>query len=94
MSEVYKPHRPTGKRLLNQIGSRYALSNQVILFFLLPAYGTGLIFESLRLETNLLERFLVSTAGYLAVVAVLILARRMLVGKPVKSRPVFVLGAS
>jgi signal transduction histidine kinase len=93
MSEVYKPHRPTGRRLLNQIGSRYALSNQVMLFFLLPAYGTGLIFESLRLDTNLLERFLVSTAGYLAVVVVLILARRLLLGKPVKSRPVFVLGA-
>ena len=93
MSEVYKPHRPTGKRLLNQIGSRYALSNQVMLFFLLPAYGTGLIFESLRLETNLIERFGVATAGYLATIAVLFLARRSLVGKEVKSRPLFVLGA-
>ena len=93
MSDVYKPHRPTAKRLLNQIGSRYALSNQVMLFFLLPAYGTGLIFESLRLETNLIERFLVSTAGYLATIAVLFLARRSLVGKEIKSRPFFVLGA-
>lgn len=92
MTEVYKPHRPTGKRLLNQIGSRYALSNQVMLFFLLPAYGTGLIFESLRLETNLLERFGVASAGYLATIAVLFLARRYLVGKEVKSRPLFVLG--
>jgi signal transduction histidine kinase len=92
MSEVYKPHRPTGKRLLNQIGSRYALSNQVMLFFLLPAYGTGLIFESLRLESNLLERFVVATAGYLATVAVLFLARRSLIGKEEKSRPFFVLG--
>ena len=40
MSDAYKPHRPTAKRLLNQIGSRYALSNQVMFFFLLPAYGT------------------------------------------------------
>jgi len=92
MSDAYKPHRPTGKRLLNQIGSRYALSNQVLLFFLLPAYGTGLIFESLRRETNLLERFGVATAGYLATISVLLLARRLLKGKEVKSRPVFVLG--
>ena len=93
MSDAYKPHRPTGKRLLNQIGSRYALSNQVMLFFLLPAYGTGLIFESLRLETNLLERFLVATAGYLAAIAVLLVARRLLAGKELKSRPFFVLSA-
>ena len=92
MSDAYKPHRPTGKRLLNQIGSRYALSNQVMLFFLLPAYGTGLIFESLRLETNLVERFGVATAGYLATIAVLFLARRSLRDKEVKSRPFFVLG--
>ena len=92
MSDAYKPHRPTGKRLLNQIGSRYALSNQVLLFLLLPAYGTGLIFESLRRETNLLERFGVATAGYLATIAVLLLARRLLKGKEDKSRPVFVLG--
>ena len=93
MSQAYKPHRPTAKRLLTQIGSRYALSNQVMLFFLIPAYGTGLIFESLRLETNLLERFLVATAGYLTTVAVLLAARSLLVGKEVKSRPAFVLGA-
>jgi signal transduction histidine kinase len=92
MSDAYKPHRPTGKRLLTQIGSRYALSNQVLLFFLLPAYGTGLIFESLRRETNLLERFGVATAGYLATIAVLLLARRLLKGKEDKNRPVFVLG--
>ena len=93
MSDAYKPHRPTAKRLLTQIGSRYALSNQVLLFFLLPAYGTGLIFESLRLETNLLERFLVATIGYLAAVAVLLVARRLLAGKEPKSRPFFVLSA-
>jgi signal transduction histidine kinase len=92
MSDEYKPHRPTGKRLLNQIGSRYALSNQVLLFFLLPAYGTGLIFESLRLETNLLERFSVATAGYLATISVLLIARISLKQKPDKSRPFFVLG--
>jgi len=91
MNDANKPHRPTGRRLLNQIGSRYALSNQVMLFFLLPAYGTGLIFESLRLETNLFERFAVATAGYLTTIAVLLLARNSLKGKEVKSRPVFVL---
>jgi signal transduction histidine kinase len=93
MSDVYKPHRPTAKRLLNQIGSRYALSNQVLLFFLLPAYGTGLIFESLRLETNFLERLIVSTGGYLATIAVLLIARRLLIGRQEKSRPVYVLAA-
>jgi signal transduction histidine kinase len=91
MSDSYKPHRPTGKRLLNQIGSRYALSNQVMLFFLVPAYGTGLIFESLRLDTNFVERFVVSTSGYLATIAVLLLARRLLDGRVQKSRPGFVL---
>jgi len=92
MSDAYKPHRPTAKRLLNQIGSRYALSNQVLILFLLPAYGTGLIFESLRRETNFLERFGVATAGYLATISVLLLARRFLKGKEAKSRPSFVLG--
>jgi len=91
MNDAYKPHRPTAKRLLNQIGSRYALSNQVMLLFLIPAYGTGLIFESLRRETNFLELFAVATAGYLATIAVLLLARRLLNGKEDKSRPFFVL---
>ena len=91
MNDAYKPHRPTAKRLLNQIGSRYALSNQVMLLFLIPAYGTGLIFESLRRETNFLELFGVATAGYLATIAVLLLARRLLNGKDDKSRPFFVL---
>lgn len=91
MSDSYKAHRPTGRRLLNQIGSRYALSNQVLVFFLVPAYGTGLIFESLRLETTFIERLVVSTSGYLATIAVLVIARRLLVGKPEKSRPGFVL---
>jgi len=93
MSDAYKPHRPTAKRLLNQFGSRYAISNQVMLFFLFPAYGTGLIFESLRFETNLLERFLVATAGYVTAVAVLLVARKLYVRKESKSRPVFVLSA-
>jgi signal transduction histidine kinase len=64
-----------------------------MLFFLLPAYGTGLIFESLRLETNFLERLIVSTSGYLATIAVLLIARRLLVGRQEKSRPVYVLAA-
>jgi len=93
MSDTYKPHRPTAKRLLNQIGSRYALSNQVLVFFLLPAYGTGLIFESIRLETNFIERFVVATAGYLATITVLILARTLIANREVKSRPGYVLGA-
>ena len=91
MSDSYKPHRPTAKRLLNQIGSRYALSNQVLLFFLIPAYGTGFIFESLRLDTNFFERFAVATAGYLATILTLIAARTIWPGKPNISRPGFVL---
>jgi len=91
MSDSYKPHRPTAKRLLNQIGSHYALSNQVLLFFLIPAYGSGFVFESLRLETNLFERFAVATAGYLATILTLIVARTVWPGTPGKSRPGFVL---
>ena len=91
MSDSYKPHRPTAKRLLNQIGSRYALSNQVLLFFLIPAYGTGFVFETLRLDTTFLERFLVATAGYLATISVLIAARTIWPGEKNKSRPGFVL---
>jgi signal transduction histidine kinase len=91
MSDSYKPHRPTAKRLLNQIGSRYALSNQVLLFFLLPAYGTGLVFESLRLDTNFLERLVVATAGYVATILTLIVARTLWPIEPNKSRPAFVL---
>ncbi|MFY9305164.1 MAG: hypothetical protein WAO31_06705, partial [Rhodoluna sp.] len=91
MSVSYKPHRPTAKRLLNQIGSRYALSNMVLLFFLLPAYGTGLIFEGIRLETTFLERFAVATAGYLATILILIAARTTWPGESDKSRPGFVL---
>jgi signal transduction histidine kinase len=91
MSDSYKPHRPTAKRLLNQIGSRYALSNQVLLFFIIPAYGTGLVFESLRLDTNFFERFAVASAGYLATILTLIVARTIWPGEPGKSRPGFVL---
>ena len=91
MSDSYKPHRPTAKRLLNQIGSRYALSNQVLLFFLIPAYGSGFVFESLRLDTTFLERFLVATAGYLATILTLIVARTVWPGETNKSRPGFVL---
>jgi signal transduction histidine kinase len=91
MSDAYKPHRPTAKRLLTQIGSRYALSNQVILLFLIPAYGTGLIFESLRRDTNFLERFGVATAGYLSTIAVLLLARTFFDIKKERNRPLFIL---
>jgi signal transduction histidine kinase len=92
MSDSYKPHRPTAKRLLNQIGSHYALSNQVLLFFLIPAYGSGFVFESLRLDTTFLERFVVSSAGYLATILTLVIARTVWPGKPGKTRPGFVLG--
>lgn len=75
MIETYKPHRPTAKRLLNQIGTSYAVSNQVLLLYLIPAFGAGLIFESLRLDSNFLERLLASTAGYSATIIPIVLAR-------------------
>ncbi|CAB4632100.1 unannotated protein [freshwater metagenome] len=90
MSESYKPHRPSLKRLLNQVGSRYALSNQLLLLFLIPAFGTGLVFDSLRLETTFLERFLVATVGYLVTISPLIVARIVLTGKLEKSRPLLI----
>ena len=92
MSDSYKPHRPTAKRLLNQIGSRYALSNQVLVFFLVPAYGTAFVFESLRLDTTFLERLLVATAGYIATVIPLVIARYLIFRQSDRSRPFLVLG--
>ena len=92
MTDSYKPHRPTAKRLLNQIGSRYALSNQVLAFFLVPAYGTAFVFESLRLDTTFLERLLVATAGYIATVIPLVIARYLIFRKSDRSRPFLVLG--
>ena len=92
MTDSYKPHRPTAKRLLNQIGSRYALSNQVLAFFLVPAYGTAFVFESLRLDTTFLERLLVATAGYIATVIPLVIARYLIFRQSDRSRPFLVLG--
>jgi signal transduction histidine kinase len=92
MTDSYKPHRPTAKRLLNQIGSRYALSNQVLVFFLVPAYGTAFVFEYLRLDTTFLERLLVATAGYIASVIPLVIARYLIFRKSDRSRPFLVLG--
>jgi signal transduction histidine kinase len=90
MSDSYKPHRPTAKRLLNQIGSKYAFSNQVLILFLIPAFGSSFVFEFVRQERIFLERLLLATVGYLAVVIPLLAARFSLVGKPDKSRPFFV----
>ncbi len=91
MSEIYKPHRPTAKRLFQQVGSRYALSNQVLLLFLIPAYGVGIIFEQTRSDSTFGYRFLSATVGYLATITPLLIARIFLPNKPRKSRPALIM---
>ena len=87
MIESYKAHRPTAKRLFQQVGSRYALSNWVLLLFLVPAYGVGLIFDQTRSESTFEYRFLSSTVGYIATIVPLLIARIFLPNKPRRSRP-------
>lgn len=87
MKEATKPHRPNAKRLLNQIGSRYALSNMSLLLFLIPAFGSVLIFDVIRMPGNLGVRFLTATVGYMATVIPLLIARRWYPDKPRESKP-------
>ncbi|MFM7014276.1 MAG: hypothetical protein ACKOXT_04750, partial [Actinomycetota bacterium] len=84
-------HIPTAKRLLNQIGSRYALSNATLIAFAVPAFATTLIFESTKLEQPLSLRMFFSLIGYLATIAVLLFARIYLPDKPRPSRPGLIL---
>jgi len=91
VTESYKPHRPTAKRLFQQVGSRYALSNQVLLLFLIPAYGVGLVFDVTRIESTFEYRLLSSTIGYLATITPLLIARIFLPNKPRKSRPALIM---
>jgi len=91
VTEEYKPHRPTAKRLFQQVGSRYALSNQVLLLFLVPAYGVGLIFDVTRIDSTFEYRFLSATVGYLATITPLLIARIFLPNKPRRSRPVLIM---
>ena len=92
MTETYKPHRPTAKRLFQQVGSRYALSNPVLLLFLVPALGVGLIFDQTRTETSFEYRVLSTTVGYLATITPLLIARIFLPNKPRPSRPALIMG--
>jgi signal transduction histidine kinase len=85
--ESYKPHRPTAKRLFQQVGSRYALSNPVLLLFIVPAYGVGLIFDQTRSDSTFEYRLLSATIGYFAVIIPLLIARIFLPNKPRPSRP-------
>ena len=87
MIESYKPHRPTAKRLFQQVGSRYALSNPVLLLFIVPAYGVGLIFDQTRSDSTFEYRLLSATIGYFAVIIPLLIARIFLPNKPRPSRP-------
>ena len=87
MTEEYKPHRPTAKRLFQQVGSRYALSNPVLLLFIVPAYGVGLIFDQTRSDSTFGYRLLSATIGYIATIVPLLIARIFLPNKPRPSRP-------
>ena len=91
MTEEYKPHRPTAKRLFQQVGSRYALSNRTLLLFLIPAFGVGLIFDQTRSDSTFEYRLISSTAGYFATIVPLLIARIFLPNKPRKSRPVLIM---
>ena len=87
MTDSYKPHRPTAKRLFQQVGSRYALSNPVLLLFLVPAFGVGLIFDQTRSDATFEYRLLSATIGYIATIIPLLIARIFLPNKPRPSRP-------
>jgi signal transduction histidine kinase len=91
VTESYKPHRPTAKRLFQQVGSRYALSNPVLLLFLIPAFGVGLIFDQTRSEATLEYRLLSATVGYIATIIPLLIARIFLPNKPRKSKPLLIM---
>jgi signal transduction histidine kinase len=87
VTEEYKPHRPTAKRLFQQVGSRYALSNPVLLLFLIPAFGVGLIFDQTRSDSTFEYRLISATIGYIATIVPLLIARIFLPNKPRPSRP-------
>ena len=87
MTDSYKPHRPTAKRLFQQVGSRYALSNPVLLLFLIPAFGVGLIFDQTRSDATFEYRLLSATIGYVATIIPLLIARIFLPNEPRPSRP-------
>ncbi len=87
MTEEYKPHRPTAKRLFQQVGSRYALSNPVLLLFLIPAFGVGIIFDQTRSDSTFEYRLISATIGYIATIIPLLIARIFLPNKPRPSRP-------
>ena len=87
MTEAYKPHRPTAKRLFQQVGSRYALSNPVLLLFLIPAFGVGIIFDQTRSDATFEYRLISATIGYIATIIPLLIARIFLPNTPRPSRP-------
>jgi len=87
----YKPHRPTAKRLFQQVGSRYALSNQALILFLVPAFGVGLIFDQTRSDSSIEYRLISTTIGYLATIIPLLIARLFLRNKPRRSRPTLIM---
>jgi signal transduction histidine kinase len=87
VTEGYKPHRPTAKRLFQQVGSRYALSNPVLLLFLIPAFGVGIIFDQTRFDSTFEYRLISATIGYIATIIPLLIARIFLPNTPRPSRP-------
>lgn len=78
------------KLLIEQIGSRYALSNQALLLVAAPLAMAGLLFEPGRVDQPPFLHLVFTAAGYLAVVFTLLIARRFLPDEPRPSKPLAV----
>jgi signal transduction histidine kinase len=59
----------------------------VLLLFLIPAFGVGLIFDQTRSDATFEYRLLSATIGYVATIIPLLIARIFLPNKPRPSRP-------
>jgi signal transduction histidine kinase len=63
----------------------------VLLLFLIPAYGIGLIFDQTRSDATFEYRLMSATIGYVATIIPLLIARIFLPNKPRKSRPALIM---
>jgi signal transduction histidine kinase len=63
----------------------------VLLLFLFPAFGVGLIFDQTRSDATFEYRLLSATVGYIATIIPLLIARIFLPNKPRKSRPALIM---
>lgn len=83
----------SAKRVFNQIGGRYALSNQTLILFALPAFSSAMVLDQRRLGGPLEPRLWMAIAGYLAPVAVLLVFRIFLPDRPRETKLLTVLSA-